>query len=245
MTAAVAAAGRRRGLRLVIEKLLGELPAARAAAAPMIAALEIFGADEIEIVDGMTSVFLQRRDGTRRGAEAVLHCMAAVVSRLLRGRIEYGELTIGGDPRDFNLERDEELTDALVYEAIRRIQVGRCGDMGIQALSSAANLDPLRNVGRHVEHSTLAALVRRVQDAERPTPFEIPAPWCLASALLFQLGAVRIESNQVVGLRCNQCGHEWPLSSTELRITGNGQYVIPTHRPFRTEPPHLPPLAAL
>lgn len=230
---AAAATRRRRGLLLVIEQLLGELPAWREAAAPMIVALEIFGADEIEIVDGMTSVFLQRRDCTRGGAYAVLRCMAAVVSRLLRGRIEYGELTVAGDPRDFNLERDEELTDALVYEAIRRIQVGRCGEMRIQLVSSAADLDPLRNVGLHVEGSTLAALVRRLQDVERPTPFEIPAPWCVASALLFQHGAVRIESNQIVGLRCNQCGREWPLSSGDLRLTGNGQYVIPTHEPIR------------
>lgn len=223
---------RRRMLNGVLEQLAIEHPARRGLAEQLAGAIGLFGSDELELVDRMVTALLTRRYLGGVTTQGTILCIAAVVSRLLRGRAEYGELTLASDPRDYALERDEELADAILYEAMERLRMQRDGadyDEPV-VMRTDASIEPLAIVGAHVEHSTLAALVQRVQDAERPTPFVLPAPWCLGSAMLFQHGAVRIENNTIVAVRCHHCGREWPLSSTELRRTGSGQYVIPTHK---------------
>lgn len=224
---------RRRTLNGLLEQLAREQPAKRALAEQTAAAIGVLSGDELELLESIVTSI--RLASTIRMREALLigspvEAVAAVVSRLLRGRASYGELTIDSDPRDWDLEHDEEICDALIYEAIAAMLRRRDRGLGANAaLLSPGHLRALSNVGSHVEHSTLAALVRRVQDIERPVPFEIPLPWCLGSAMLFSFGSAVIEGNTIVALRCNHCGREWSLSSTELRITGNGQYVIPTH----------------
>lgn len=228
---------RRRSLNAVLEQLAREQPARRTLAGQIAGVLGLFGSDELELVDRLTSAIILACARTPSQVEYPLQAIAAVVSRLLRGRAHYGELTINSDPRDFDLEYDEELSDSIVYDAIRRIRSEREEsplDQRIYDMVGGHQLLALDNVGAHVQHSTLAALVQRVQDAERPTPFEIPPPWCLGSALLFSLGSVRIADGTIVALRCNHCGREWSLSSNELRVTGNGQYVIPTHEGRRS-----------
>lgn len=221
---------RRRMVNNAIENLVRERPdiRTRTLANQIAGAIGLFGSDELELVEVMI-------DSIRIGGGS-LQSVAAVVSRLLRGRATYGELKIDSDPRDWDLEHDEEICDAIVYEAIAALLRRR--DRGLPsnaALLNTNHLDALSHVGAHVEHSTLAALVQRVQDAERPpTPFVIlPAPWCLGSAMLFQHGAVRIADNTIVAVRCHHCGREWDLPSPELRRTGSGQYVIPTHEARR------------
>jgi hypothetical protein len=227
---------RRRNLNSTLEQLARRAPDQRPLADQIAGSLGIFGADELELLERLVSVV--RCDSTFHGAIAGLRGIAALVSRLLRGRASYGELSIMSDSRDWALERDEELADAVVYEAMLGLQQQR------QGIESDVRIDfgtaALENVGRHVQHSTIASRIQSVLDRERPEPFAIPPPWCLGSALLFQLLAVRIENNTAVAVRCHQCGREWSLADQELRLTGSGQYVIPTHKPaadWRSLPP--------
>jgi hypothetical protein len=45
-----------------------------------------------------------------------------VASRIERGRVSYGPLDIDADKRDWLLELDQELVDAVVYAAIERLK---------------------------------------------------------------------------------------------------------------------------
>lgn len=236
---AAGAAARRRDLTATIERLAVDLPHRRPLAAQVVAAVALFGPDELELLERMASACVTAC--ARALSEGVsvnpLVAIAAVVSRLLRGRATYGELTIDSDPRDWELEHYQEVSDAIVYDTIGVIALGRAegGDTSDRDLDSA-ELAALEYVGQMVEHSTLAALVCRIQDSDRQEPFCGPDPWCLGSAMIFQHGAVRIESDQIAALRCHHCGAEWLRSSSELRFTGSGQYVIPTHEPARHSP---------
>lgn len=228
---------RRRNLNRLIERLVAEQPKHRALADQLSGSLMVLGPDEIELAERLSfSVVGAIEAGTWDGwlAPDPIFAISAVASRLLRGRASYGEMALDVDPRDFALERDEELADAVVYDAMSVVQIERCGgDEAVEYLTSRSALAALHNVGQHVQHSTLAALQQKVIDQERPTPFAIPEPWCLGSALIFQHGAVRIESNTIVAVRCHHCGREWSLADQELRISGSGQYVIPTHEGTR------------
>jgi hypothetical protein len=51
-----------------------------------------------------------------------LRVMNQVASRLERGRVSYGSLDIAGDRRDWLLELDQELVDAVVYAAIDHLK---------------------------------------------------------------------------------------------------------------------------
>jgi len=228
---------RRRILRATIERLAREQPVHRELADQLAAALLILGPDELELVELLATGILlslgRLEASTSRAPEhPTLVILAAIVSRILRGRASYGELAIDGDPRDYDQERAEELADAVIYQAMQHLRDQRhFGEWRGSPAIAPASLSALGTVGQLVQHSTLAAQARRVLDQERPVPFEIPSPWCLGTALLFQHGAVRIEHDTIVAVRCHQCGREWPLSDTQLRITGSGQYVIPTHEP--------------
>lgn len=216
---------RRRNISATLEHLVRENPECRRLANETAGALLVLSGDELALVELLAAriAMMASAPGVRVLVDA-MNAIAAIVSRMLRGRASYGELTIDSDPRDYELERDEELADAVIYDAL-------CGErerrqMGLNALPGELHLVALDRVGRHAQ---LPALVRNVQDRERPEPFAIPPPWCLGSALLFQLLAVRIENNTAVAVRCHQCGTEWSLADQELRLTGSGQYVIPTH----------------
>lgn len=236
---------RRRNINSTIVAMANVHPERRHLADQLSVALGVLSGDELEIGERLTTAIhlVWLRDGNRTiGAKDVLLSISAVVSRLLRGRASYGELTMRSDPRDWALERDEELADAIVYDAIAAVELERVvGDPDPLRLVSD-HFNALSNVGAHVQHSTLAARIQSVLDRERPEPFVIPAPWCLGSALLFQLLAVRIENNTAVAVRCHQCGREWSLADQELRLSGSGQYVIPTHKPDLVDWTTLPPV---
>lgn len=196
------------------------------------AALRVLSGDELELVERLAARIARLFIGDVQEL-----ALSGVVARMLRGRASYGQLTIDSDPRSYSSEVDEEIADALIYDTLEMIRDSR--QLGKER--TTGSLPPLLNrlvgVGQRAD---LPQLVRNVQDRERPEPFAIPPPWCLGSALLFQHSAVRIEHDTIVAVRCHHCGREWALSSNELRLTGSGQYVIPTHEAapdWRSLPP--------
>lgn len=198
-------------------------------------ALDVLTGDELDLVE-LLAGSIERESGLSWESPRAIRALAGVVARMLRGRSSYGELTIDTDPRSYRAELDEELADAVIYDRLALLREARqTGESSAAALH--LHLDSLARVG---ERSDLAQLMLNVQDRERPEPFTIPPPWCLGSGLLFQHGAVRIADNTIVAVRCHHCGLEWPRHSNELRLTGSGQYVIPTHEPapdWRSLPP--------
>lgn len=198
-------------------------------------ALDVLSGDELELVELLAGC-IERESDISWDSPRAIRALAGVVARMLRGRSSYGELSIDTDPRSYRAELDEELADAVIYDRLALLrEVRQMGESSVAALH--LHLDSLARVG---ERSDLAQLMLNVQDRERPEPFTIPPPWCLGSGLLFQHGAVRIANGAIVAVRCHQCGREWPLYSNELRLTGSGQYVIPTHEPapdWRSLPP--------
>lgn len=57
-----------------------------------------------------------------------LAVLLVIAERLSNGRVAYGPLNIGTDPRDWKLERRMELYDAITYSVIAEIAEGRKRD---------------------------------------------------------------------------------------------------------------------
>ncbi|HEX4334743.1 MAG TPA: hypothetical protein VH062_02450 [Polyangiaceae bacterium] len=54
-----------------------------------------------------------------------LAVLLVIAERLSVGRVAYGPLKIGTDPRDWKLERRLELYDAMMYSAIAEVSADR------------------------------------------------------------------------------------------------------------------------
>lgn len=106
---------RRRWITFRVEKAL-DGTSARTDFDQLASSLKMLAGDELQVVEHMIGVY-----------GAGLHTVAAIVARLLRGRSEYGELVLDDDRRNFAAEQDEEIADAALYEAFRKVRDRRRG----------------------------------------------------------------------------------------------------------------------
>lgn len=226
---------RRRSLMCSIEMLAKRSPWSQAMSAESwddlialgaqaCAALEALSGDELEVVE----IALEPGASYQLRPAYRLRAVAAVIDRLLLGRVSYGELRVDVDPRDIERERNEELADAAVYGAMILLLERREGlqvDLPERDLQALANLSSTRD--------QLARRIEAVRRSDEHTPPPPPTPWCAGSGKLASLFALRIERDEIVAVRCSFCRREWSTRAPELRWTDDWQAVIPTHEDGR------------
>ena len=172
--------------------------------------LVALGCDELLVVERIAIALVPFGDDL---APALL----TVVTRMLKGRADYGELDLAMDRRNWKREIAEENADRLIYGAIRATARWCDGSQSCYELSPwevsdlvlLARADQLRAEVRNIERS--------------------PAdePHCAGSTLLFGPLSTRIVDD-VYTLHCHQCAATWPASA--IPMSAGEELVIPHHR---------------
>lgn len=80
-------------------------------------------------------------------SEDELRVLLVLAERLNAGRVAYGRLNVGTDPRDWKLERRLELYDAMLYTVIAEMADERRSRDELPTLPDGASLEDMRLVG--------------------------------------------------------------------------------------------------
>ena len=179
--------------------------------------LVALGCDELLVVERIAIALVPFGDD-------LAPALITIVTRLLKGRADYGELDLAMDPRNWAREMAEENADRLIYGAIRSTarmldgaKAGCAYEFDLWALSAWE----VRDLVLLARAEKLRAEVRNIERSPADEPH------CAGSTLLFGPLSTRIVDD-VYTLHCHQCAATWPASAIPMRA--GEELVIPHHR---------------